>query len=43
MAGASGDIVAWAVSAGLDGLDQAELMAGYCDRLAAAGVPVRQT
>jgi adenylate cyclase len=40
MAGATGDIVAWAVSAGLDGLDQAELMAGYCDRLAAAGVPL---
>ncbi len=40
MAGAAEDIVGWAVSAGLDGLDQAELMAGYCDRLALAGVPL---
>ena len=40
MAGAAEDIVAWTVSAGLEGLDQAELMAGYCERLVAAGVPL---
>jgi adenylate cyclase len=40
MSGAAEDIVAWTVSAGLEGLDQAELVAGYCERLAAAGVPL---
>ncbi len=40
MADAAGDIVAWAVDAGLEGLSQADLMAGYCDRLALAGVPL---
>jgi adenylate cyclase len=33
-------IVAWTLSVGLDERDQAELMAGYCDRLLAAGVPL---
>jgi adenylate cyclase len=37
---AGGDIVAWTVRAGLDGLDQADLMAGYCERLVDAGVPL---
>jgi adenylate cyclase len=32
------DIVAWTVSAGLEGLDQAQLIAGYCERLTLAGV-----
>ena len=40
MAGAAEDIVAWTVSAGLEGLDQAELVAGYCERLVLAGVPL---
>jgi adenylate cyclase len=40
MAGAADDIVAWTLSVGLEGLGQADLMAGYCDRLAAAGVPI---
>ena len=40
MADAAGDIVAWAVDAGLEGLSQADLMAGYCDCLARAGVPL---
>ena len=40
MADAAEDIVAWTVSVGLDGLDQAELVAGYCERLVAAGVPL---
>jgi adenylate cyclase len=40
MAGAAEDIVAWAVGAGLEGLDQDDLMAGFCDRLVAAGVPL---
>jgi adenylate cyclase len=40
MADSAGDIVAWAVSVGLDGPGQAELMAGYCDRLVEAGVPL---
>jgi adenylate cyclase len=40
MAGAAEDIVAWTLDAGLGGLDQAELVAGYCERLAGAGVPL---
>jgi len=40
MAGAAEDIVAWSVGVGLDGLDQGELVARYCDRLVAAGVPL---
>jgi adenylate cyclase len=40
MAGAAENIAAWAVSAGLDGLGETELLAGYCDRLVAAGVPL---
>ena len=40
MAGAVGDILEWAVAGGLDGLGQAELMAGYCERLERAGVPL---
>ena len=40
MAGAAEDIVAWTVGAGLEGLDQDDLMAGYCDRLVEAGVPL---
>src|SRR5690606_41659853 len=40
MTGAAEEIVAWAVSAGLEGPDQAELIAGYCQRLVAAGVPL---
>ena len=40
MTGAAEDIVAWTVSAGLEGLDQAELVAGYCERLTLAGVPL---
>jgi adenylate cyclase len=40
MAGAAEDIVAWTVRVGLDGLDQADLVAGYCERLVEAGVPL---
>lgn len=40
MAGAAEDIVSWTVRVGLDELDQALLMAGYCERLARAGVPI---
>jgi adenylate cyclase len=40
MAGAAEEIVGWIVSVGLEGLDQAELTAGYCDRLLEAGVPL---
>ena len=40
MTGAAEDIVAWTVGAGLEGLDQAELVAGYCERLTLAGVPL---
>jgi adenylate cyclase len=40
MTSASEDIVAWTVSGGLDGLEAADLMAGYCGRLALAGVPL---
>ena len=40
MTGAAEDIVGWAVSVGLEGLDQADLVAGYCDRLVEAGVPL---
>jgi len=40
MADAAADIVAWATTVGLDGAEQAELMAGYCERLVAAGVPL---
>jgi adenylate cyclase len=34
------DIARWIVSVGLDGSSQSELMAGYCDRLIEAGVPL---
>jgi adenylate cyclase len=37
---ATEDIVAWILGVGLEGLDQGELMAGYCDRLLEAGVPL---
>src|ERR671910_2406976 len=40
MADVAEDIVGWTVSVGLHGLDQAELMAGYGDRLVEAGVPL---
>ena len=40
MAGAAQDIAAWLVDVGLDGLSQAELVDGYCERLALAGVPL---
>ena len=40
MTGAVEDIGGWIVGVGLEGLDQAELMAGYCDRLVEAGVPL---
>ena len=40
MASASEDIVAWAVRVGLEGLETADLTAGYCDRLVGAGVPL---
>jgi adenylate cyclase len=40
MTGAFEKIVGWIVGGGLDGLDQAELIAGYCDRLLEAGVPL---
>ena len=40
MAGAAEEIVTWTVSAGLDGLEQGELVARYCERLLAAGVPL---
>ena len=43
MAGAAEETVAWTLSVGLDGLGQAELMAGYCDRLVEAGVPLWRT
>jgi adenylate cyclase len=39
-AGAAEDIAAWAVGAGLAGLDQGELTARYCERLVEAGVPL---
>ena len=38
--GRAEDIVAWTVRVGLDEVDQAELMAGYCERLFEAGVPI---
>jgi adenylate cyclase len=40
MAGAAEDIVGWIVGVGLDGLGQADLMAGYCDQLVEADVPL---
>jgi adenylate cyclase len=40
MAGTADDIVAWAVSVGLDGIDQPDLLAGYCERLVEAGMPL---
>jgi adenylate cyclase len=40
MSGGTQDIVAWAVKAGLEGLCHRDLMAGYCDRLVDAGVPL---
>jgi adenylate cyclase len=40
MSGGAQDIVAWAVEVGLEGLCHRDLMAGYCDRLVEAGVPL---
>jgi adenylate cyclase len=40
MTGAAKDIVGWIVGVGLDERDQAELMAGYCDHLVDADVPL---
>jgi adenylate cyclase len=40
MIDAAEDVVAWTVAAGLEGLDQAQLIAGYCERLTRAGVPL---
>ena len=40
MTGAADDIVAWTLGVGLEGLDQADLLAGYCERLVDAGVPL---
>ena len=40
MRGADADIVAWTVSVGLEGLDETEIIAGFCERLVAAGVPL---
>jgi adenylate cyclase len=40
MEGAAEKIVAWSVSVGLEGLSQADLMEGYCERLVEAGVPL---
>ena len=40
MAPAAGAIVAWAVEVGLDEREEADLLAGYCERLIAAGVPL---
>jgi adenylate cyclase len=40
MASTAENIVGWTVSVGLDGLDHADLLAGYCDRLVEAGVPL---
>ena len=37
---AADDLSGWLVEAGLDGLDQAELVAGYCERLVEAGLPL---
>ena len=36
----SREIVAWAVEVGLDGESQADLVAGYCERLVEAGLPL---
>jgi adenylate cyclase len=40
MTGAADEIVAWTLSVGLEGGDQADLVAGYCERLVEAGVPL---
>jgi hypothetical protein len=40
MLDAAGDIQAWILGAGLEGISQAELVTGYCERLAAAGLPI---
>jgi adenylate cyclase len=40
MAGGAQEIADWAIGVGLEGLGQGELMAGYCDRLVEAGVPL---
>jgi adenylate cyclase len=40
MTDAADKIVAWALGVGLEGRDQADLVAGYCERLVAAGVPL---
>jgi adenylate cyclase len=34
------EIVAWTLDGGLEGRDQAALVAGYCERLVASGVPL---
>ena len=34
------DLSAWLIDAGLDGLDQSGLVAGYCERLVSAGLPL---
>ncbi len=33
-------LVTWLIKAGLDGISQADLLTGYCERLVAAGVPL---
>ncbi len=40
MAAEAQDIVAWAIKVGLEGLRHSDLMAGYCERLVEAGVPL---
>jgi adenylate cyclase len=40
MGGHAEDIVAWALGVGLEGLDQADLVAGFCERLVEAHVPL---
>jgi adenylate cyclase len=40
MNGSIDDLNGWLIQAGLDGLDQAGLVAGYCERLVEVGLPV---
>ena len=40
MTSAADDIVAWALGVGLEGGEQADLVAGYCERLVEAGMPL---
>ena len=40
MSTSAAGIQEWALAAGLEGLSQAELVTGYCERLVAAGLPV---